>query len=36
MYILTPEGLHLLQALAPLNEWALRWAEGERSQQDQT
>ena len=36
MYTLTPEGLHLLQALAPLNEWAFRWAERERSHQDQT
>lgn len=35
MYALTPEGLHLLQALAPLNEWALRWAERERSHHDQ-
>jgi hypothetical protein len=34
MYTLTPEGLHLLQALAPLNEWALLWAERERSHQD--
>ena len=28
-YTLTPEGLELLQALAPLNDWALRWAERE-------
>ena len=35
MYALTPEGLYLLQALAPLNEWALRWAERERSHHDQ-
>ncbi len=36
MYTLTPEGLHLLQALAPLNEWALHWAERERLHLDQT
>jgi DNA-binding HxlR family transcriptional regulator len=36
MYTLTSEGLLLRQALAPLNEWAFRWAERERSHQDQT
>jgi DNA-binding HxlR family transcriptional regulator len=30
-YTLTPEGLDLLQTLVPLNDWALRWAERERS-----
>jgi DNA-binding HxlR family transcriptional regulator len=30
MYTLTREGLDLLQALAPLNDWALCWAERER------
>jgi DNA-binding HxlR family transcriptional regulator len=29
-YILTQEGIDLLQALAPFNDWALRWAERER------
>ena len=29
MYTLTPEGLDLLQAFAPLNDWALHWAERE-------
>lgn len=28
-YTLTPEGLDLLRALAPLNDWALRWAKRE-------
>ena len=28
-YTLTPEGFDLLQALAPLNDWARRWAERE-------
>lgn len=28
-YALTPEGIDLLQAFAPLNEWAQRWAERE-------
>jgi DNA-binding HxlR family transcriptional regulator len=26
-YMLTQEGTTLLQYLAPLNDWALRWAE---------
>jgi DNA-binding HxlR family transcriptional regulator len=29
-YTLTQEGTTLLQSLAPLNDWALRWAERER------
>ena len=35
-YILTQEGTTLFQSLAPLNDWALHWAERERLQQDQT
>ena len=35
-YILTQEGTTLFQSLAPLNDWALRWTERERLQQDQT
>ena len=34
-YILTQEGTTLLQSLAPLNDWALRWAERERVPHDQ-
>ena len=30
-YTLTQEGIHLLRALATLNDWALDWAERERS-----
>jgi DNA-binding HxlR family transcriptional regulator len=29
-YSLTPEGTALLHTLAPLNDWALHWAERER------
>ena len=29
-YALTAEGADLLQCLAPLNDWATRWAERER------
>ncbi|HLZ57773.1 MAG TPA: helix-turn-helix domain-containing protein [Ktedonosporobacter sp.] len=34
-YMLTQEGAFLLQSLAPLNDWALRWAERERVPQDE-
>lgn len=33
-YALTREGLDLLQALAPLNDWACHWAERERLHND--
>ena len=33
-YTLTQEGTHLLRALAPLNDWALDWAERERLRND--
>jgi DNA-binding HxlR family transcriptional regulator len=32
-YMLTQEGTTLLRCLLPLNDWALRWAEREHSQQ---
>jgi hypothetical protein len=31
---LTQNGITLLQSLAPLNDWALHWAECERLQHD--
>jgi DNA-binding HxlR family transcriptional regulator len=33
-YTLTQDGMLLLQSLAPLNDWALHWAERERLQND--
>jgi len=33
-YTLTQEGIILLRSLAPLNDWALHWAERERLQHD--
>ena len=33
-YMLTQNGMTLLQSLAPLNDWALHWAERERLQHD--
>jgi DNA-binding HxlR family transcriptional regulator len=33
-YTLTQDGITLLQSLAPLNDWALHWAERERLQND--
>ncbi len=33
-YMLTQNGITLLQSLAPLNDWALHWAERERLQHD--
>jgi len=33
-YMLTQNGMTLLQSLAPLNDWALHWAECERLQHD--
>jgi len=33
-YMLTQNGMTLLQSLAPLNDWALHWAERERLQDD--
>lgn len=33
-YTLTQEGSILLRFLAPLNDWALRWAERERMEDD--
>lgn len=34
-YMLTQEGVLLLRTLAPLNDWALRWAERERVPPDE-
>lgn len=34
-YMLTQEGVLLLHSLAPLNDWALRWAERERVPPDE-
>lgn len=31
-YMVTAEGLSLLRSLAPLDEWAKRWAEREQAQ----
>ena len=33
-YTLTQEGIILLRSLAPLNDWALHWADRERLQLD--
>lgn len=33
-YTLTQEGITLLHSLAPLNDWALRWAERNRFQSE--
>ncbi len=33
-YMLTQEGTTLLQSLAPLNDWALRWAERQHLHND--
>jgi DNA-binding HxlR family transcriptional regulator len=34
-YTLTQDGISLLQSLAPLNDWALHWAERAHLQRDQ-